>query len=111
VSRPVFRRWQDSPEEPREWSGASSFLGLTGKDSRVDPIQRVEEIREAIRSAIGWCRVQELAFLTRGSGAGGSPIHFRDLADLLDFLQVLTYRFPDLLERKVGKAKKRFSDS
>jgi hypothetical protein len=103
VSRPEFRRWQENPEEPREWAGASAFLGLTGKDAGVPPIHRLEEIRTAVRTAIDWCRLQELAFLTRGSGHGGTPIHFRVLADLLDFLQVLIYRFPDLLEKKQKK--------
>jgi hypothetical protein len=110
ANRAEFRRWQENPEEPRDWNGGASFLGLTGKDATVPPANRLEEIREAVRTAIDWCRVQELAFLTRGSGQGGAPIHFRDLADLLDFLQVLSYRFPDLLEKKSVKPKKRFSD-
>jgi hypothetical protein len=61
-----------------------------------------------------WCKVQEAAFLTRGSGQGGTPIHVRDLAEMLDFLQALVYRFPEHLDKKGGgggaapKHRKRF---
>ncbi len=109
VARPEFRRWQDNPEEPREWGAAAAFLGLTARDSKADPVERAEEIQTAIRDAMDWCRVQEAAYLTRGAGQGGTPIHVRDLSDLLDFMQALVYRFPDQLERKGGaKHKKRF---
>jgi len=110
VGRPEFRRWQDNPEEPRDWAGAASFLGLTGKDARHDPADRLDDVQHAIRAAMDWCTVQEAAFLTRGSGSGGTPIHVRDLADLLDFLTALGYRFPEQLEKKPGKPKKRFAD-
>ncbi|MBA4191208.1 MAG: hypothetical protein C0467_24775 [Planctomycetaceae bacterium] len=110
-SKPEFRRWQDNPEEPREWSKAAAFLGLTGKDAGLDPIQRAEEIREVVRAAMDWCNVKEAAYLTRGSGEGGTPIHIRDLADLLDFIQALTYRFPEHLEQQAGRPKKRLSDA
>jgi hypothetical protein len=107
IARPEFRRWQDNPEEPREWTGAAAFLGVAGKDAKADPADRLEEVHDSIRAAMDWCRVQEAAFLTRGSGQGGTPIHVRDLSDLLDFLTALTYRFPDHLEKK-AKPKKRF---
>lgn len=111
VNRPEFRRWQDNPEEPREWAGAASFLGIGPKDGKVDPADRLQEVQSAIRAAIDWCNVQEVAFLTRGSGQGGTPIHVRDLSDVLDFLQALTYRFPEHLEVDAGnKHKKRFND-
>jgi hypothetical protein len=108
VARPEFRRWQDNPEEPREWEKAAGFLGVAGKEGKVDPVERAEEYRDAIKAAIDWCNVQGAAYLTRGSGAGGTPIHLRDLSDLLDFMQALTYRFPDHLEKKSGKHRKRF---
>lgn len=107
VSRPEFRRWQDNPEEPREWEKAAAFLGVT-KDGKVEPWDRAEEYRDAVKAAIDWCNVQGAAYLTRGSGSGGTPIHLRDLSDLLDFIQALTYRFPDQLEKKAGKHRKRF---
>lgn len=106
VGRPEFRRWQDNPEEPREWSAAAAFLGIA-KGDKADPAEKAEEVREAVQAAMDWCRVQEAAFLTRGSGQGGTPIHVRDLSEILDFLQALAYRFPDHLEKK-AKHKKRF---
>ena len=110
VSRPEFRRWQDNPEEPREWAGAAAFLGLTGKAAGADPAERITEIHDAIRAGIDWCNAQEVAFLTRGSGGGGLPIHVRDLVDLIDFLQALRYRFPDHLDSGAAKHKKRIRD-
>ena len=112
VNRPEFRRWEDNPEEPRDWTGAAAFLGLSGKDARVDPTERLEEVRNAIQDAIDWCKVQEAPFLTRGAGQGGAPIHVRDLANVLDFLVALTYRFPEKLEKRGGgggKPRKRFN--
>jgi hypothetical protein len=110
VNRQEFRRWQDNPEEPREWAGAAAFLGLA-KDFKGDAADKLDEVRASFKAAIDWCAVQEAAFLTRGSGQGGVPIHVRDLADMLDFLIALTYRFPDRLERShEAKPKKRFSD-
>ena len=72
----------------------------------IDPVERVDEVTDAIRAAMKWCKTEEVAFLTRGSGQGGTPIHVRDLAELLDFLQALVYRFPEYLDRK--KPRKRF---
>ncbi len=110
VGRPEFRRWEDNPEEPKDWMGAAAFLGLSGKDARVDAAERLEEVRGEIQDAIDWCSTNEVAFLTRGSGQGGAPIHVRDLANMLDFLQALIYRFPEKLEKSGSKHKKRFSD-
>ena len=70
--------------------------------------ERLEELRGTFRAALDWCTVQEAAYLTRGSGQGGTPIHVRDIADLLDFLVALTYRFDSQLEKSGGK-KKRFN--
>jgi hypothetical protein len=108
VTRPEFRRWQNNPEEPREWSHVAAFLGLTGKAAGTDPATRLDEVSNSTRAAIDWCNAQEVAFLTRGAGGGGPPIHVRDLVDLIDFLQAMRYRFPDHLELKPGKLKKRF---
>ncbi|WP_143393708.1 hypothetical protein [Fimbriiglobus ruber] len=112
VSRTEFRRWQDNPEEPREWAGAAAFLGLSGRHSGADPVERLGEIQIAIRAAVDWCSANEVAFLTDG-GQGGTPIHIRDLADMLDFLQALKYRFPENLDEPAQgekKAKKRIPD-
>ena len=110
IGRPEFRRWQDNPEEPREWAGAAAFLGSTertrggpGRPGRGGPGRRCRRRWTGARAGGG---VPD----PRGSGQGGTPIHVRDLSDLLDFLQALTYRFPEHLERKAGKGKKRFSE-
>ena len=105
VGRAEFRRWQDAPEEPKQWDGAASFLGIL-KGEKVDAAERIEEVRSAINAAMDWCKVQEAVFLTRGSGQGGTPIHIRDLAELLDFLKALVYRFPEYLDKKVSAAPK-----
>jgi len=114
VGRPEFRRWQDNPEEPRDWSGAAAFLGIL-KGDKADPAERMDEVKLAVKHAMDWCKAQEVAFLTKGSGQGGTPIHIRDLAEMLDFLQALTYRFPEQLDKKGthasgggGKHRKRF---
>jgi hypothetical protein len=99
VGKPEFRRWQDNPEQPRDWNGAADFLGLTGGDSLVDPVQRLEAIRTTIQAALDWCTARDTEYLTSGSSAG-SPIHVSDLASVLDFLVALTYRFPEALEKK-----------
>jgi hypothetical protein len=111
VGKAEFRRWLDNPEEPREWAGAARFLGLNGTDISVNPIERLEEVRAAIQAAFDWCKAHDTVYLTRGGNAS-SPIPFTDLANALDFLQALTYRFPEALDPKKGggggKHKKRF---
>jgi hypothetical protein len=108
VGKPEFRRWQDNPEEPRDWAGAAKFLGLNGTETRIDPIERLEEVRAAIQAALDWCTAQDTVYLTKGGNAS-SPIHVSDLANVLDFLVALTYRFPEALEKKgAAKHKKRF---
>jgi hypothetical protein len=105
IAKPEFRRWRDNPAEPREWTGAARFLGLS--ETELEPAERLAEIRDAVKSAIDWCNVQEAVYLTRGSGQGGTPIHVRDLSELLDFLQALAYRFPDYLDKNSVKARRR----
>lgn len=99
--KPEFLRWCDNPEEPRDWAGAVSFLGLTGADAHVNPRERLEEIRTAIQAAIDWCNTHDALYLIRGGNAD-SPIHVSDLANLLDFLHSLTYRFPGAFDAKKG---------
>lgn len=114
VNRPEFRRWQDNPAEPRDWAGAAAFLFLGKPDADADPADRLAEVRDAFKAAVDWCNVQEAVYLTRGAGQGGLPIHVRDLAEMIDFLQALAYRFPDHLDKEHPgsghKPKKRFSD-
>lgn len=106
IRRPEFLRWQDNPEEPREWNGAAAFLGLTGRDG-IDPADRLDEVRDTVQAAINWCSTTETTFLTRVAGPGGPPIHVRDLASLLDFLTALGYRFPAQLGRRGGPKPRR----
>jgi hypothetical protein len=101
VRKPELLRWQDNPEEPRDWAGAARFLGLTGADAHVDPIERLEEIRAAFRAILDLCTSKDTLYLTR-RGNADSPIHISDLANVLDFLVALTYRFPESLEKKGG---------
>ena len=111
LGKAEFKRWQENPEEPRNWAGAAAFLGLAQKDNTVEPGARLDEIREVIQEAIDWCTAEGVAFLTRGPGEGGTPIPYGDLSNMLDFLVALTYRFPEALEKRDGgksKPKKRF---
>src|SRR5262245_24390113 len=101
VGKPEFRRWLDDPEQPRDWKGAADFLGLTGGDALVDPVQRLEAIRTTLQAALDWCNAQDTLYLTHGGNAG-IQIHVSDLANVLDFLVALTYRFPEALKKKGG---------
>jgi len=100
IGRPEFRRWQDNPEEPLDWRGVTAFLGIS-KGDKVDAAERIDEVRNAVKDAMDLCKVREAVFLTRGPGQGGTPIHVRDLADMLDFLQALVLRFPDHLDKSI----------
>ena len=93
VRKPEFRRWQDNPEEPRDWAGVAEFLGLNGAEAFVDPAERLKEIRTAIQTALDWCISKDTIYLTPDGGSG-NPIHVSDLATLLDFVSSLSYRFP-----------------
>lgn len=92
TAQPEFRRWRDNPEEPRDWMGAAAFLGVQ-KGLDVDPAERIEEIRDAIKASLEWCNTQNSDYLNRGQGQPGTPIHARELSEMLDFLQALMYRF------------------
>ena len=93
VKHPVFLRWLDNPEEPRDWTGVARFLDLKGEDWHIDPAERLREIRIAAQSAIDWCINQKIDYLICGRDFA-NPIQVRDLTYLLDFLASLTYRFP-----------------
>jgi hypothetical protein len=99
VGKPEFRRWQDDPEEPRNWAGVARFLDLAGGNEHVSPAKRLKEIRTAIQAVYDWCKAHDTVYLTRGGNAG-SPIHVSDLASMQDFLQALIYRFPEAFEKR-----------
>ena len=101
VKHPVFLRWLDNPEEPRDWTGIVRFLGLTGADKQVSPAERLNEIRTDGQAALDWCKTHEVEYVVFGHDLK-NPIQVRDLCYLLDFLQSLTYRFPKLLESSGG---------
>ncbi|MCZ2344085.1 MAG: hypothetical protein LC104_20170 [Bacteroidales bacterium] len=105
ISRTEFRRWQDNPAEPRDWTGAARFLALS--ETELEPVDRLTEVRDAVKAAMDWCNDQEAVYLTRRSGTSSNPIHVRDLAELLDFLQALVYRFPEYLDRTSVKFRRR----
>jgi hypothetical protein len=97
VRKPEFLRWCDNPEEPRGWTEVVRFLDLTGDDRHVNPADRLKEIRAAIQAAFDWCKARDTLIFS-DAGCAGSPIHVKDLTNLLDFLQALIYRFPEVLE-------------
>lgn len=98
IARDEFRRWQDNPAEPREWTGAARFLALSETD--LEPADRHAEIRDSVKAAIDWCNNQEVIHLIPIADENAPPIHLRDLAELFDFLQALVYRFPKYLGGK-----------
>lgn len=100
VNRPEFRRWQENPEEPKNWEGVAAFLGIL-EGNEVFPAERIQEVHNAVKDAKDWCMVQEAAYLTRGAGQGGTPIHIRELIEMLDFLHALTLRFPNHLGQSI----------
>lgn len=51
LDRPGFTRWKDNPEEPRDWNGVASFLGLP-KDDNSNASAGMEAVRNAVRDAI-----------------------------------------------------------
>jgi hypothetical protein len=108
LNRPEFLRWKDEPSEPREWTGAANFFGIQ-KGMDINPADRLEEIRDAVKAARDWCKDQEAVYLTRGSSQGGTPIHVSELSMMEDFLQALIYRFETHLKAN-AKPKKRFDD-
>jgi hypothetical protein len=94
VSKPEFLRWQDNPEEPRDWAGVLKFLGLSGPDAFVKPEDRLSQIRHTIQAAIDWCITQDVDYLVHDRNFG-NPIRVSDLSCMLDFLTALTCRFPE----------------
>lgn len=117
LNRPEFRRWKDDPSHPDDWPTAAAFLGIH-KGLDIDPAERLEDIREAIRSAIEWCKQTESDALEipGPSSPSAPPVPLSELANLDDFLTALAYRFPQHLDRKRHEAggkqsiRRRFDD-
>ena len=101
VSKPEFRRWQDNPEEPRTGPARRSSWGSTARTRALIRSSGSKRSAPRSRPRFDWCTAQDTVYLTRGGNAG-SPIHVSDLANVLDFLVALTYRFPEALEKPRG---------
>jgi hypothetical protein len=98
--------WRRDPDQPKYWADAATFLGRGG-DVRRDAHKCLSGLRRQIRSAIDWCMVHDQHFLVPATRAGGEPINTQALTEIMDFLQVLEYRFPEhLATRAAAKAAK-----
>ena len=86
VKHPEFRRWQDNPEEPRDWTWCCRFPGInrrrcvcrSGRTPGRDPR------RDSGRASTG-APPKTLSTCTHGDNPE-NPIHVSDLAYVLDFL-------------------------
>jgi hypothetical protein len=97
-------QWRSDPDRPRYWADAAAFLARGG-DVRRDAAACLGALRRAVRAAIDWCMVHDVTYLVPAARTG-EPIHVRTLTEIMDFLQVLTYRFPEHLSTKAAKASK-----
>ena len=95
VTHGAFLRWREDPDEPRRWNDVVDFLGADPDDGD-DIAKRVRQVRARTRAAIDYCNKSDVDYLTKDPVRTHPPIHFNVLAELLDFLQALTYRFPQL---------------
>jgi hypothetical protein len=106
TSHAALVTWRSDPDQPRWWADASAFL-VKGGDVRKDPHKCLNALRRRARSAMDWCMVHDVEFLVPASRAAGEPIHVKALTEIIDFLQVLEYRFPEhLSSQKPAKTSK-----
>jgi hypothetical protein len=90
----AFKHWKDDPDEPKRWADVLEFLGAdAGGDDAPD---RFRKVQKTVKNAMQWCNDKDVAYLTKDPTKLNAPIHFRELAELNDFLGALTYRFPRL---------------
>lgn len=94
--QPALEAWRSDPDQPRYWTDAAAFLAKGG-DVRRDAGKCLSAIRRQTRLAIDWCIVNNVTYLVPASRSGGEPIHARSLNEIIDFLQMLEYRFPEHL--------------
>ncbi len=98
--------WRRDPDQPKYWADAATFLGRGG-DVRRDAYKCLSALRRQTRSAIDWCMVHDVHYLVPATRAGGEPLSTQALTEIMDFLQVLEYRFPEhLAARAAAKAGK-----
>src|SRR5947209_7282542 len=88
--------WRSDPDQPRYWADAAAFLAKGG-DVRRDAAKCLTILRRRTRTAIDWCMVNNMDYLVPATRGAGDPIHGRALTEIMDFLQVLEYRFPEHL--------------
>jgi hypothetical protein len=98
--------WRRDPDQPRYWADAATFLGRGG-DVRRDAHKCLIALRRQTRAAMDWCMVHDVHYLVPATRAVGEPMSTRALTEIMDFLQVLEYRFPEhLAGREKAKAGK-----
>jgi hypothetical protein len=95
VAHPTFQRWREDPDEPRRWSDVVAFFAADPDDDD-DVAKRYKQAKARTRAAIDHCNKSEIEALTKDPQRTHPPIHFNVLAEMIDFLQALTYRFPQL---------------
>jgi hypothetical protein len=101
VHHPAYLQWKRDPDQPRRWAEAVPFLTLGG-DPNTDPAGCVAALRRSARAGIDWCMEHDVLYLTPSVRSAGDPIHISDVANVIDFLQVLGYRFERQLEGRRG---------
>jgi hypothetical protein len=106
TNHPALMQWRSDPDRPRYWADVSAFLARGG-DVRRDAAACLATLRRAVRSAIDWCMVHDVTYLVPVTRSGGEPLHVRSLTEIMDFFQVIEYRFPEhLATRPAAKAAK-----
>lgn len=103
MCRPQFKRWKANHAEPKRWAEAVQFfdLGIDAPKSHLK--RRLKEIREAVRTVGRQCVEADSTSYSPGRRKSGHlypRITVGDVAELLDFLTAMEFRFPDQL----GKA-------
>lgn len=97
VASPVFAGWRDDPDTPREFAAVLEFLRLRlGSGEKINrPLirRKRDQARAAAQAAMDWCNRHNVDRLTKGPKSADVPIYYRTLAELLDFLTALEYRF------------------
>lgn len=92
VEHAVFQAHLRSPEEPRTWLGAASFLGLARHTP--DALEKqMRMVREAADRSLEWLNQSGQQVLTRGPVGGGAQISRADLEKLRAFVGTLEKRF------------------
>jgi hypothetical protein len=96
VRHPVYLRWCQDPEQPRDWSSVTAFLGLPNASfADESAATAARNVYDSCRNALAWCNRLSITVLT-GSDHAAKPISYTDVAGVLSFLTALEYRFPRL---------------